>query len=117
MANMSPFRLNVPNLGPDIIGPPTNSKRRKKNSQAPPIQTTPNVQDLLPPTPSGYGDTIVASNPFDDCPSTVNSMNMGRGPQMGPMGGPMGMPPNMACNMGMGRPPMGPGIVINICFA
>lgn len=110
MANMSPFRLNVPSLGPDIIGPPSNPKKRRKNNQAPPIQTPPNVQDLLPPTPSGYGDTIVASNPFDDCPSTVN-MNMGRGPPMGPMGGPMGMPNGMSCvgMSGMGRP-MGPGM-------
>ncbi|KAH1011689.1 hypothetical protein HUJ04_001007 [Dendroctonus ponderosae] len=101
------FQLNVPNLGPDIIGPPSNPKKRRKNNQSQPIQAPPNVQDLLPPTPSGYGDTIVASNPFDDCPSSVNSMGMNRGPQMGPMGGPMGMPPNMTCAMGMGRPPMG----------
>ncbi|XP_066149080.1 protein pygopus-like isoform X2 [Euwallacea fornicatus] len=108
MANMSPFRLNVPNLGPDIIGPPSNPKKRRKNNQAPPIQAPPNVQDLLPPTPSGYGDTIIASNPFDDCPSTLSSMTM-RGPPMGPMGGPMGMPNPMQCTMGMGRPPMMPG--------
>lgn len=60
--------------------------------QTPPMQTPPNVQDLLPPPLSGYGDTIVASNPFDDCPNTVNSLNvrntsaMGMGPAM-PMGG------------------------------
>ncbi|XP_060534196.1 protein pygopus-like [Cylas formicarius] len=109
MSHMPPFRLNVPNLGPDLTGPPTNPKKRRKNSQAPPIQTPPNVQDLLPPPLTGYGDTIVASNPFDDCPSNVNTMTMTRGPQI-PMGPNMGMPPNMGCNMGMGRPPMGPGM-------
>lgn len=56
--------------------------------QTPPMQTPPNAQDLLPPPLSGYGDTIVASNPFDDCPNTVNSMNVRNTPTMG-----------MVCNM------------------
>lgn len=70
---MPPFRLNVPNLG-DIGTAPSNPKKRRRNAQAP-IQPPPNVQDLLPPPLTGYGDTIVASNPFDDCPSNINAVN------------------------------------------
>lgn len=85
MSHMPPFRLNVPNLGPDMPAAPS-TKKRRKNTQAP-IQPPPNVQDLLPPPLSGYGDTIVASNPFDDCPSNVNSVNtMSRNPPGPPMG-------------------------------
>lgn len=100
---MPPFRLNVPNLPADLPPAPSNPKKRRKNA---PIQPPPSVQDLLPPPLSGYGDTIVASNPFDDCPSNVNTgSSMGRphgGPPMG-MGGPG---PNMVMgnNMGMYRP-------------
>ncbi|KAJ8909650.1 hypothetical protein NQ315_002915 [Exocentrus adspersus] len=99
MSHMPPFRLNVPHLIPDLPPAPT-SKKRRKNSQAP-VQP-PNVQDLLPPPLSGYGDTIVASNPFDDCPSIVNVSSMARNLPMG-MGGPG---PNMIMgnNMGMYRP-------------
>ncbi|XP_056640962.1 protein pygopus-like [Diorhabda carinulata] len=101
MSHMPPFRLNVPNLPSDLPPAPSNPKRKRKNA---PIQPPPSVQDLLPPPLSGYGDTIVASNPFDDCPSNVNT-GMSRphgGPQM-VMGGPN---PNMvmANNMGMYRP-------------
>lgn len=91
MSHLSPFRINVPNLGADLPGGAPNPKKRRKNVQAP-MQTPPNVQDLLPPPLTGYGDTIVASNPFDDCPSNINSMNvvrnnpnMGMGPNV-PMG-------------------------------
>ncbi|XP_018573097.1 protein pygopus [Anoplophora glabripennis] len=113
MSHMPPFRLNVPNLGPDMPAAPT-TKKRRKNTQAP-IQPPPNVQDLLPPPLSGYGDTIVASNPFDDCPSNVNSVNtMARnpgGPPMG-MGGPgpnMVMAGNMMYRPMCPNPPMGMG--------
>lgn len=84
---MPPFRLNVPNLGGDLPPAPSNPKKRRKNSQQPPLQPPPNAQDLLPPPLSGYGDTIVASNPFDDCPSNVNIVNpMSRNPGGPPMG-------------------------------
>lgn len=116
MSHMSPFRMNVPNMG-DLPSSVANPKKRRKNVQTP-IQTPPNVQDLLPPPLSGYGDTIVASNPFDDCPSSIgSSMTMVRNSPMG-MGGPMpgppsgpnmpGMPPGVN-NMNMCRP-MGPGM-------
>lgn len=96
MSHLSPFRLNVPNLGNELASGPSNPKKRRKNVQSS-IQTTTNVQDLLPPPLSGYGDTIVASNPFDDCPSSVNSMNVVRNtPTMG-MGNNMGM--NMSMSM------------------
>lgn len=58
--------------------PPNPKKRRKTaNNSSVAIQPTPppTPADLLPPTPTGYGDTIVASNPFDDAPPA--SMNMG----------------------------------------
>ncbi|XP_008553271.1 protein pygopus [Microplitis demolitor] len=53
--------------------PPTGAnpkkKRRTNANVAPPApQPAPSAQDLLPPPLSGYGDTIVASNPFDDAP-------------------------------------------------
>lgn len=105
MSHMSPFRVNVPNLGTDIASSASNPKKRRRNVQTP-IQTPPNVQDLLPPPLSGYGDTIVASNPFDDCPSNVNTMNVVRNPNAGGMG--MGGPnPNMGMgvnNMNICRP-------------
>lgn len=81
---MSPFRLNVSNLG-EMPTAPSNPKKRRKNAQ-PQIQPPPNVQDLLPPPCSGYGDTIVASNPFDDCPSNINANPMARNPPGPPMG-------------------------------
>ncbi|XP_022915513.1 protein pygopus-like [Onthophagus taurus] len=99
MSHLTPFRMNVPNLGGELSAGPPNPKKRRKNVQ-PSIQTPPNVQDLLPPPLSGYGDTIVASNPFDDCPSTVNSSNVVRNSPSMAMG--MGMMPNMMCR------PMGP---------
>lgn len=81
---MSPFRLNVSNLG-DISSAPSNPKKRRKNAQQP-IQPPPNVQDLFPPPLTGYGDTIVATNPFDDCPSNININPMSRNPPGHPMG-------------------------------
>ncbi|XP_044765562.1 protein pygopus-like [Coccinella septempunctata] len=107
MSHLSPFRLN-PNLGPDLGGTAPNPKKRRKNSQVP-IQTPPNVQDLLPPPLTGYGDTIVASNPFDDCPSNVNSMGSVRNNSNMGMQGNMPMGVNA---MGMCRP-MGPGMGMN----
>lgn len=89
MSHLSPFRLGVPNLGPELAGPASNPKKRRKNVQAP-IQAPIQTQDLLPPPLSGYGDTIVASNPFDDCPISVNSMNSVRN-----------APPGMSMGMAM----------------
>ncbi|CAB0012968.1 unnamed protein product [Nesidiocoris tenuis] len=86
--------------------PPAKKKRRASNNNAANIanqQPPPSaiMQDLLPPPPTGYGDTIVASNPFDDSPVSQQSSMC---PPMGPrhmmmMGGP-------SCNMGP-QPPMG----------
>ncbi|XP_018331562.1 protein pygopus [Agrilus planipennis] len=99
MSHLAPYRLNVPNLSNELSSSVSNPKKRRKNVQTP-IQTPPNVQDLLPPPLSGYGDTIVASNPFDDCPNTVHSMNSVRS------GPPMGVGPgmNMGLHMTMCRP-------------
>lgn len=90
MSHMSPFRLSAPNH--TELSTSSNPKKRRKNAQNP-IQTAASMQDLLPPPLSGYGDTIVASNPFDDCPSTMSSVNMVRNPP----------------NMGLGPPVPGPG--------
>jgi hypothetical protein len=101
---MSPFRLNVQNIASELSTSSSNPKKRRKNVQTP-IQISPNVQDLLPPPLSGYGDTIVASNPFDDCPNTVNSISVRNNASMG-------MGPNMSMgvnNMNMCRP-MGPAM-------
>lgn len=71
-----------PPIMSNIEPPPPKKKRRTANSvaanQAPP---PPVMQDLLPPPLTGYGDTIVASNPFDDsppqmAPTHVNMNNM-----------------------------------------
>lgn len=125
---MASYRMPGPGLcQPDFKPPPpeasqipaapSNPKKRRKNANTanPPINTTPTPtpQDLLPPPLSGFGDTIVASNPFDDAPSMnpspmshMGGMHPGMNPHMHPHmgGGPMrGMSP---MNMGM-MPHMG----------
>lgn len=99
MSHLSQFRLSAPNMNPDL-STSSNPKKRRKNAQNS-IQTAPSIQDLLPPPLSGYGDTIVASNPFDDCPSSINSVNIVRNPPN------MGLPNNnmtMNMHMNMCRP-------------
>lgn len=66
---------------------PSNPKKRRKtaataanNAILPTPVPTP--ADLLPPPLTGYGDTIVASNPFDDTPPQ-NTMNMSHIGHMG----------------------------------
>lgn len=50
---------------------PTQSKRRRKGSQLAPLKTS---QNLLPPPPkTGFGETIIASNPFDDSLTSIRS--------------------------------------------
>lgn len=91
---------------------PSNPKKRRKTSNAIAAQPPPTPLDLLPPPLSGYGDTIVASNPFDDTPSAP-SMNHpmshmvmhGMNHMHNHMNGPP-MRPMHAMNMGMG--PIGP---------
>lgn len=116
--------------------PPPKKKRRASNNNAANLanqQPPPVMQDLLPPPLTGYGDTIVASNPFDDSPPIQQSAMGHLGPPMGPrhmsgmmMGGPgctiAGSPMNcappispmgmsmMPSPMGQNRSPMcGPG--------
>lgn len=69
---------------------PSNPKKRRKTAASAAnnaIQATPppTPADLLPPPLTGYGDTIVASNPFDDTPpqNTMNPMNMSHMSHMG----------------------------------
>ncbi|XP_065219537.1 protein pygopus-like isoform X2 [Planococcus citri] len=88
---------------PEPPPPPPKKKRRTSNTMAaaPPPPQSPAMQDLLPPPLTGYGDTIVASNPFDDTPpptptmSHMNPMNhvnkhMNVGPCMSPAASMMG---------------------------
>ncbi|KYM97503.1 PREDICTED: protein pygopus [Cyphomyrmex costatus] len=114
---------------PPPAGANPKKKRRTNASVAqPPPQQPPSVQDLLPPPLTGYGDTIVASNPFDDTPPQTpqSPMMHGAPSHMHPhhphhMGGPPmrgmsplttigGMSPMMPHNMGnmspMGNSPM-----------
>lgn len=64
-----PVDMNL--LGEQKEHVPTQSKRRRKGSQLPPLKTVPVSQNnLLPPPPQ---ETLVASNPFDDSPSTLRS--------------------------------------------
>ena len=60
---------------------------------------------------SGYGDTVFASNPFDDATSSSAPMQMPNMGHMGHMGMmPRGMAPGMQGGMGPGPSgPMGPG--------
>ncbi|XP_017783882.1 PREDICTED: protein pygopus-like isoform X2 [Nicrophorus vespilloides] len=118
MSHLSPFRVNVPNLGTELSSGVSNPKKRRKNGQTPTIPPTPNVQDLYAPPISGFGDTIVASNPFDDCPS----MNMAMIRNPNPMGMGSNMPMGMnICNRPMGGPPLSsmaphhnhPGMMMN----
>lgn len=78
-----------------ITSAPSNPKKRRKtsNTNALPPQPTPTPQDLLPPPLTGYGDTIVASNPFDDTPSISQPMNHMLMHSMNHMHNPMGGPP------------------------
>ncbi|XP_046399858.1 protein pygopus-like [Ischnura elegans] len=67
-------------MGPGCSGPavggrgtpesPGNPKKKRRTaaSSAAPVRTSPVMSELLPPPLTGYGDTIVASNPFDDTP-------------------------------------------------
>lgn len=92
MARQSDLYRGSPMCPPDFKPPaetqmpsaPSNPKKRRKTAaasannaiQQPTAPPTP--ADLLPPPLTGYGDTIVASNPFDDTPpqsSSLNSMN------------------------------------------
>lgn len=103
MARQPDMYRGGPPMCPTDFKPPTETqmpsnpnpkKRRKTNAAnaANAIQPTPppTPADLLPPPLTGYGDTIVASNPFDDTPPAssmsyhmpFNPHHMGHGPPM-----------------------------------
>ncbi|OXU24329.1 hypothetical protein TSAR_009166 [Trichomalopsis sarcophagae] len=56
-------------------------KRRTNTNTAQATQRTPAMQDFVPPPLSGFGDTVVASNPFDDTPPPGLNPAMHNGPQ------------------------------------
>lgn len=135
MARQADMYRGPPNMCPPDFKPPTEAppqmptapsnpkKRRKTAANANnAIQPTPppTPADLLPPPLTGYGDTIVASNPFDDTPppSSMSSMNMAHMSHMGMnphhhphhphMGGPHGPPPPHMGGPGPGMRGMNP---------
>lgn len=52
--------------------PPTSNA-----NNTPPMAMPP--QDLIPPPPNTFGDTIVASNPFDDTPPSIQHSHQNGG--------------------------------------
>lgn len=56
-----------PNNQPE--SPSASKKKRRGSTASNPTQASPSLPDLVPPPPlTGFGETIVASNPFDDTP-------------------------------------------------
>ncbi|XP_014219812.1 protein pygopus [Copidosoma floridanum] len=90
-------------------------KRRTNANTAQAAQRTPAMQDFVPPPLSGFGDTVVASNPFDDTPQPGLNSTMYNGPQQmhshhpHHMGNPQmrGMNPMSGGNMNPMMPHMG----------
>lgn len=94
-----------PGQGPNSDGPANNKKKPRRgsnNAAAQAAQQSPAINDLVPPPLTGYGDTIIASNPFDDTPPPHAMMHQGPGPMSGQGPGGMGGPPGMMGHMGMG---------------
>ncbi|XP_058809989.1 protein pygopus [Phymastichus coffea] len=94
---------------------PKKKRRTNANNTQSVAQRAPTIQDFVPPPLSGFGDTVVASNPFDDTPSAGLNTGMHNGPQqMLPhhphhMGNPQlrGMNPMSSGNMNPMMPHMG----------
>ncbi|KAK6631289.1 hypothetical protein RUM44_005815 [Polyplax serrata] len=83
-----------------LIEPPnlaiSNPKKKRRTSTAVTPQQSPVLQDLMPQQPSTLGDTIVASNPFDDTPQQSGPSIMGHHMHMGMhMNSPMHSPHNI----------------------
>lgn len=78
MSNDSDQESNVGEFRspPSQPGSPTTVKKKRRGSTASnPTQASPSLPDLVPPPPLiGYGETIVASNPFDDTPPSNPSI-------------------------------------------
>ncbi|KAL7298634.1 hypothetical protein TKK_0008400 [Trichogramma kaykai] len=100
-------------------GPSNPKKKRRNNSNAQQANQRPQIQDFLPPPLSGFGDIVVASNPFDDAPPQGMNPALHNGPQQmhhhpqHHMGNPQirGMNPMAMSHMGnmnaINNPPMG----------
>lgn len=55
--------------------PITAKKKRRTSTASSTTQASPSLPDLVPPPPlTGYGETIVANNPFDDTPPLTAPM-------------------------------------------
>ena len=104
----TPPEFKSPQMMPTMTEPPgpaPKKKRRNAASAAAPPPAPPPVMDMMPPPLSGYGDTIVASNPFDDMPSHHPLPPMMMPPQRGM---PPGGPPPHGMNSPMMPGPMSP---------
>ncbi|CAG0888300.1 unnamed protein product [Cyprideis torosa] len=88
---------------PDSPSTGTTGRKRKKTSAAASSGNSNHASDLAPPPLSGYGETIVASNPFDDAPST-SPAGRGVSPMLSPAP-PMGIRPPSSMDP-MGMPPV-----------
>lgn len=101
--------VGVGSSSPPTTGSANAKKKRRTNANTAQVtQRATNLQDFVPPPLSGFGDTVVASNPFDDTPPMgMNPAAMHNGPhQMHPqhphhMGNPQmrGMNPLAGGNM------------------
>ncbi|XP_076338867.1 uncharacterized protein LOC143240401 [Tachypleus tridentatus] len=83
---------DVDSGGNDLKGsnePESPSVKRRSSSTGPSTQASPTLPELVPPPPiSGFGDTIVASNPFDDTCSSMATMGHQHMPAMNSLGAP-----------------------------
>lgn len=116
-------KSNKKALNDDGSEPPVKPKKRRGSAANAASRATPNAlgpnggnDPMMVPQPiSSYGDTLYASNPFDDTPS-MPQHGGGMPPNIGPMGGPHGppmshhggMPGNCMMGMGGSRHPGGP---------
>lgn len=109
MGNMPPGGMpcGINEFKSPLLDPPNlpmgNPKKKRRTSAAVTPQPSPVLQDLMPQQPSTLGDTIIASNPFDDTPPQSNSM---MGHHMQHLGMHMNSPMHSPHSMGhMGGPP------------
>lgn len=83
-------------------------KKRRTSAATTPAQASPSLPDLVPPPPlTGYGETIVASNPFDDTLPISNNASVPSmtGPGMNTVSGPTMHPKPVPMSSGKIYPP------------
>ncbi|XP_067134416.1 protein pygopus-like isoform X6 [Centruroides vittatus] len=81
-------------------------KKRRTSAATTAAQPSPSLPDLVPPPPlTGYGETIVASNPFDDTLPTANNTSVPPMPGPGMTPGPPMHPKPVPMSSGKVYPP------------